>query len=110
MGGLAPGRLKSRRGSHSSPRRSHRPSHGIQELTAWKTLSTLRAGRHLTAINSWRTGPFWSAKVSHSFTAANTHEQPPCKQRSGTFELFASVPDELRIHFGKCCLDTGPTS
>jgi|ERR1041385_7262873 hypothetical protein len=44
------------------------------------------------------------------FERSLTHEQPPCKQRSGTFELFASVPDELRIHFGKCCLDTGPTS
>src|SRR5215469_16349675 len=36
MGGFAPGKLKSRRGSHSSPRRLHRfrLSAGIQELTA----------------------------------------------------------------------------
>ena len=38
MGGFAPGKLKSRRGSHSSPRRLHRVrlSVGIQELTAGK--------------------------------------------------------------------------
>src|SRR5882724_7678050 len=50
MGGLAPGKLKSRRGWPSSPRRLlHRSNFldpGIQELTAGKTLSTLRGWRH----------------------------------------------------------------
>src|SRR2546428_7953359 len=50
MGGLAPGKLKSRRGWPSSPRRLlHRSNFldpGNQELTAGKTLSTLRGWRH----------------------------------------------------------------
>jgi len=47
--GLAPGQLKSRRGSLSSPRRLHIDSAsltGFQELTAGKTLSILRNRRH----------------------------------------------------------------
>ena len=44
------------------------------------------------------------------FERSLLHEQPACKQRSGTFELFASVPDELRVHVGQLCLDAGPTS
>ena len=51
MGGLAPGKLKSRRGGHSSPRRLHLASAGIQELTAGKTLSALRHWRNPTAAN-----------------------------------------------------------
>src|SRR3989442_14154819 len=50
MGGIAPGKLKSRRGWPSTPRRLlHRSNFldpGIQELTAGKTLSTLRGWRH----------------------------------------------------------------
>jgi hypothetical protein len=42
MGGFAPGKLKSRRGLHSSPRRFHQASE-IQEFTTGKTLSTLLA-------------------------------------------------------------------
>src|SRR5439155_13606935 len=67
MGGLAPGKLKSRRGRHSSPRRLHQVSAGIQELTAGKTLSTLRGWRHFhrhQLVAAWpilvrRNGPFF---------------------------------------------------
>src|SRR6266446_6327837 len=126
MGGLAPGKLKSRRGWPSSPRRLlHRSNFldpGIQELTAGKTLSTLRgwlhSHRHRFAA-AWpflvrQNGPFfhrrrhafpkksylseYSSRVSHTKTTqmlAAWHEQvnPDHLFDGESFNLdFHSVP------------------
>src|SRR2546425_12189299 len=75
MGGLAPGKLKSRRGWPSSPRRLlHRSNFldpGFKNSLQEKLYQRCGAGDILIAIDSRRLGPSWSAKMAHSFTAAD---------------------------------------
>src|SRR2546422_3588704 len=75
MGGLAPGKLKSRRGWHSSPRRLHSAiplfDPGFKNSLQEKLYQLYGAGDILIAIDSRRRGPLWSAKMAHSLTAAD---------------------------------------
>ena len=74
MGGLAPGKLKSRRGLHSSPRRL---LHRFSVLTrdsrtqAGKLYQLCGSGDIFIATDSRPLGPLWSARMAHSFTAAD---------------------------------------
>src|SRR5437867_8772536 len=75
MGGLAPGKLKSRRGGQVL---SEAPSPidsgvGRDSRTHWweKLYQLFRDWRLLIAIGLRRPGSFWSAKVAHSFAAAD---------------------------------------
>src|SRR3989442_14621319 len=83
MGGIAPGKLKSRRGWPSTPRRLlHRSNFldpGIQELTAGKTLSTLRGWRHSHRHRfaaAWpflvrQNGPFFHRRRQATFASSD---------------------------------------
>ena len=78
MGGLAPGQLKSRRGSHSSPRRLHYRlsffDRVFKNSLRGKTLSILWEWRILIAIDLRQPGPLWSAKLAQSYAAADSEE------------------------------------
>src|SRR5881628_44835 len=78
MGGLAPGKLKSRRGWHSSPRRLHSAiplfDPGFKNSLQEKLYQLYGAGDILIAIDSRRRGPLWSAKMAHSLTAADSFQ------------------------------------
>ena len=80
MGGLAPGQLKSRRGSHSSPRRLHYRlsffDRVFKNSLRGKTLSILWEWRILIAIDLRQPGPLWSAKLAQSYAAADTSRHP----------------------------------
>src|SRR5438128_11925473 len=75
MGRLARGKLKSRRGWPSSPRRLlHRSNFldpGFKNSLQENLYQLCGAGDILIAIDSRRLGPSWSAKMAHSFTAAD---------------------------------------
>src|SRR2546422_4602220 len=94
MGGLAPGKLKSRRGWPSSPRRLlHRSNFldpGFKNSLQEKLYQLCGAGDILIAIDSRRLGPSWSAKMAHSFTAADRHGRSPGTNR------FERVPESVQ--------------
>src|SRR5438445_6062207 len=73
MGGLAPGKLKSRRGWPSSPRRLIHGCYffdpGFKNSLREKLYQLCGNGDTLIAIDSRRPGLFWSAKVALSFAA-----------------------------------------
>src|SRR5438105_2032570 len=97
MGGLAPGKLKSRRGLHSSPRRL---LHRFSVLTrdsrtqAGKLYQLCGSDDIFIATDSRRLGPLWSARMAHSFTAADNGN----KSRKGVFQL-AAAPNHLENRF-----------
>src|SRR5437870_4988931 len=76
MGGLAPGKLKSRRGWPSSPRRLIHGCYffdpGFKNSLREKLYQLCGNGDTLIAIDSRRPGLFWSAKVALSFAATGT--------------------------------------
>src|SRR5438093_11894718 len=85
MGGLAPGKLKSRRGGQVL---SEAPSLidsavGRDSRTHWreKLYQLFRDWRLLIAIRVRRPGSFWPAKVAHSFAAADSLNGSNVKQR-----------------------------
>src|SRR5437867_12262468 len=73
MGGLAPGKLKSRRGWPSSPRRLIHGCYffdpGFKNSLREKLYQLCGNGDTLIAIDSRRPGLFWSANVALSFAA-----------------------------------------
>src|SRR5437016_6691148 len=78
MGGLAPGKLKSRRGWPSSPRRLIHGCYffdpGFKNSLREKLYQLCGNGDTLIAIDSRRPGLFWSAKVALSFAATGRNE------------------------------------
>src|SRR5213593_2078871 len=82
MGGLAPGKLKSRRGWPSSPRRLIHGCYffdpGFKNSLREKLYQLCGNGDTLIAIDSRRPGLFWSAKVALSFAATGI---PPDERR-----------------------------
>src|SRR5436189_5525178 len=78
MGGLAPGKLKSRRGWPSSPRRLIHGCYffdpGFKNSLREKLYQLCGNGDTLIAIDSRRPGLFWSAKVALSFAATGSRD------------------------------------
>src|SRR5438132_782360 len=77
MGVFAPGKLKSRRGWQSSPRRllyrfSFLDPGDSRTHCGKDSISSTRLAIFFIAIVSRRLGPLWSAKLAHSFTAADS--------------------------------------
>src|SRR5438132_13578116 len=102
MGGLAPGKLKSRRGWPSSPRRLlHRSNFldpGFKNSLQEKLYQLCGAGDILIAIDSRRLGPSWSAKMAHSFTAAdNRNPWRPRGHKAFVTRIYRRTSDQSRF-------------
>ena len=78
MGGLAPRKFKSQRDCSplEAPSSLFQASAGIQQLTGEDSISSRRACDILVAINLWRRGPSWSAKMARSFAATDNSTLP----------------------------------
>src|SRR5437667_12838304 len=82
MGGLAPGKLKSRRGGQVLSEAPSLIDSGVgrDSRTHWweKLYQLFRDWRLLIAIGLRRPGSFWSAEVAHSFAASGIPRSAAC--------------------------------